>query len=172
MLLTQSLSVGQLTFILRLIVQVFNYSGLFILGLIIASNAPQVAPLATHDVLNRIMGKITFTKESLKWCAGYILGRQRPQYSSALLLAVVFSTFYAGFAALGDVALLGFHTCTTHSASYYDFPSSISTDHAAMEAVVANLLDGTNPSSVGVSRCDSSTLHDFGLDMYGTPIKE
>ncbi|KAJ7925105.1 hypothetical protein B0H13DRAFT_1976127 [Mycena leptocephala] len=173
MLLTESLSVGQLTFILRLIIQVLNYGGLFILGLIIASNAPQVGPLPTHDVLNRIMGKITFTKESLKWCAGYILGRNDgPSSRPALLLAMVFFTSYAGFAALGDVALLGFHECTTPSASYYDFPSSIGTDHAAMEAVTANLLDGTDPASVRVSRCDSSTLQDFGPDMFGTPTKE
>ncbi|KAJ7021845.1 hypothetical protein C8F04DRAFT_1195074 [Mycena alexandri] len=173
MLLTDSLSVGQLTFILRLVIQVLNYGGLFILGLIIASNAPRVAPLGTHDVLNRIVGIITSTKESLRWCAEYVLGQSGGSpYPSSLLVAVILSTVYVGFAALSDVAFLGFHTCTTPFADYYDFPSSIGTDRAAMEAVVANLVDGTDPASVKVSRCDSSTLHDFGSDMYGVPLME
>ncbi|KAJ6571345.1 hypothetical protein B0H19DRAFT_1129779 [Mycena capillaripes] len=173
MLLTDSLSVGQLTFILRLVIQVLNYGGLFILGLIIASNAPRIVPLATHDVLNRIVGKITSTKESLKWCAEYVLGRSgRTPSPSSLLAAVILSAVYVGFAALSDVAFLGFHTCTTPFAAYYDFSSSIGTDSAAMEAVVANLLDGTDAASVKVSRCDSSTLHDFGSDMYGARLKK
>jgi hypothetical protein len=173
MLLTDSLSVGQLTFILRFFIQILNYGGLFILGLIIASNAPRIAPLATHDVLNRVVGKMTSTTESLKWCAEYVRGRNGgTPYPSSLLLAVIFATIYAAFAALSDVAFLGFHTCTTPYAPYYDFPSSIGTDPAAMEAVVADLVNGTDPASVQVSRCDSSTLHDFGSDIYGVPLKE
>ncbi|KAJ7030952.1 hypothetical protein C8F04DRAFT_1111919 [Mycena alexandri] len=173
MLLTDSLSVGQLTFILRLVIQALNYGGLFILGLIIASNAPRVAPLGTHDVLNRIVGKITSTKESLKWCAEYVLGRSGgTPYPSSLLVAVMLSTVYVGFAALSDVAFLGFHTCTTPFADYYDFPASIGTDRAAMDAVVANLVDGTDPASVKVSRCDSSTLQNYGSDMNGVPLTE
>ncbi|KAF8173990.1 hypothetical protein K438DRAFT_1849780 [Mycena galopus ATCC 62051] len=173
MLLTDNLYVGQLTFILRLVIQVLNYGGLFILGLIIASNAPRIAPLATHDVLNRIVGKITATTEPLKWCGGYVRGRSGgTPFPSLLLVAVMFSTVYVVFAALSDVAFLGFHTCTTPFPAYYDFPSSIGTDRAAMDAVVANLVDGTDPASVKVSRCNSSTLHDFGPDMYGSPLKK
>jgi hypothetical protein len=169
MLVSDSLSVGQLSFILRLVIQVLNYGGLFILGLIILSNAPRIAPLATHDILNRIVGKITSTKQSLKWCAGHILGRTI--YPSRLVVAVILSTIFAGFGALSDVAFLGLHICTTPYAPYYDFPASIGTDLAAMDAVVATLLNGTDPDAVKVSRCDSSTLHDFGPDMYGNPLK-
>jgi hypothetical protein len=161
MLLTDRLTVGEITFILRLIIQVLNYAGIFILGLIILTNAPRIAAIVTHDVLNRIVGKITSTYSSIKWCLSSITRRgpgPKTPTSHALLLSVIFFTIYSAFTALSDVGLLGFHTCTTPYSPYWDFPSSINSDQAADKAIASTLVNGTLPSNVQVFRCDSPTL--------------
>ena len=78
MLVTEALTVGQITFILWAAIQILSYGGLFLIGLLILANTPRAAFLKTHNInlLNRLVRKFSFTLTSVKWIWGYIrLGR-------------------------------------------------------------------------------------------------
>ena len=79
MLVTEALTVGQITFILRAAIQDLSYGGLFLIGLLILANTPRASFLKTHNInlLNRLVGKFSFTLTSVKWIWGYIYIRGR-----------------------------------------------------------------------------------------------
>ncbi|KDR79256.1 hypothetical protein GALMADRAFT_1363313 [Galerina marginata CBS 339.88] len=155
--ISDKLTTGQVTFILRVIIQIFSYGGLFLIGLIILGNTPRLAPLDTHDILNRVVGKSTVTTTSLKWIFKRIFRRkQDPVPSSRLLLALTLSLCYGLFVSLSDIGFIGFHTCTVSGSSSQDFPASVKTDEDALAIVSANLINGTDPHTIKFYRCDSA----------------
>lgn len=157
LVISNQLTTGQITFILRVVIQILSYGGLFLIGLIILGNAPPVAPLETHDVLNRIVGKSTTTKTSIKWIFRRVFRRIRdPVPSSRLTIALALSLCYGLFVSLSDIGFIGFHSCTVPGSSFQDFPASIKTDSDALAVVTANMINGTDPHLIKSYRCDSA----------------
>lgn len=157
--ITHSLTVGQLTFILRAAIQVLSLAGPFLIGYIILSSATRLASFSTHDVINRIMGRLTMTKSSLQWIWGGIRQpnqRADPGRSFGLVLTVALLVLYGLFSSLSDIGFLGFYTCTTSGSSKYDRPASIKDEEAALSVIMGNFVNGGNPSNVTANRCDTS----------------
>ena len=63
MLITSTVTVGLITFILRAVIQFRSYGGLFLIGLLIT---PRIASITTHGIINRAVGKSNFTWASVK----------------------------------------------------------------------------------------------------------
>ncbi|KAF8066991.1 hypothetical protein FPV67DRAFT_1450101 [Lyophyllum atratum] len=165
MQLQDSLTTGQITFILRAVVQVLSYGGLFILGLIIIGSAPLTAPVETHDVLNRIVGQSTATTTAIKWIFPRVRRKKKdPVPSLRLLLALLLFLFYAIFVSVSDIGFIGFHACDVAGANSLAFPASVQSDDDARNLVAANLLSGTDPASVHAYRCDAAEPHFFGVN--------
>jgi hypothetical protein len=163
MILSTALTIGQITFILRVAIQILSYGGLFLIGRIILGSTPRLAPIDTHDLINRVVGKSTATSSSAKWVISRLRGKHGdPTPSITLLIALLLSLSYVGFAALSDIGFLGFYACSTPGPSKIARPASISSDEAAHELVVANLINGTDPSTVKVYRCDAAETIVFG----------
>ncbi|PPQ73737.1 hypothetical protein CVT26_011892 [Gymnopilus dilepis] len=157
--ITDRLTTGQITFILRVAVQALSYGGLFLIGLIILANTPRVAPLETHDVLNRVVGKSTSLKSSLKWIAKRVFGRARdPASSFGLLLALAISICYGLFVSLSDIGFIGLHSCTVAGSDLQAFPASIQSDADALAVVASNMINGTDPHFVHSYRCDAASI--------------
>jgi len=157
LVISKKLTTGQMTFILRVVIQILSYGGLFLIGLIILGNAPPVAPLETHDVLNRIVGKSTTTKTSIKWIFRRVFRRIRdPVPSSRLTIALALSLCYGLFVSLSDIGFIGLHSCTVPGSSFQDFPASIKTDSDALAVVTANMINATDPHLIKSYRCDSA----------------
>jgi hypothetical protein len=162
MLVTEALTIGQITFILRAAIQILTYAGLFLIGLLILAHTPRVASLKTHDLVNRAVGKASFTQASVKWIWGYMRGRNEGAAESIrLLIAIVLFTLYSLFASLSDIGFLGFYTCSVPGPSVHDYPASIASDNLARSAVLANLVNGTDPSTIKAYRCDSAAVVHF-----------
>lgn len=163
MLITDALTIGQITFILRAAIQMLSYGGIFLISLIILGSAPRVASLKTHDIVNRIVGKSTVTTASIKWMFNYLRGRSGdPVMSNRLLVSVALLTSYGVFISLSDVGFLGLYTCSVAGPSIQDFPASVRTNDQAQSAVNAALVNGTDPSTVRAYRCDSIAVIHFG----------
>ncbi|KDR71827.1 hypothetical protein GALMADRAFT_281662 [Galerina marginata CBS 339.88] len=157
LVISNKLTTGQITFILRVVIQILSYGGLFLIGLIILGNAPRVAPLETHDVLNRVVGKSTTTITSLKWITRRVFRRSRdPIPSSRLAIALALSLCYGLFVSLSDIGFIGFHSCTVAGSTYQDFPASVKTDSDALALISANMINGTDPHSIKSYRCDAA----------------
>jgi hypothetical protein len=166
MLVTETLTIGQITFIFRLIIQLLSYGGLFLFGLIIVASAPRIAPLSTHDVLNRLVGQITATKSSVVWMASYITGRSGDRsFPKGLVMSIFLFTIYSSLVNLSDVGFLGIESCTTAWPTYNDFPLSVRDAVSANASVTASMINGTDPASVRAFRCDSSELHPFNANV-------
>ena len=163
MFVIDKLTVGQTTFILRVAVQIISYGGLFLIGLLILGSTPRVASVKTHSLLNRIVGKSTVTKASMKWVWDCIRGRNsRPGRHTRLLTAIALLTLYELFITLSDIGFLGFYSCSVPGPSFHDYPASISTDQLARSTILANLINGTNPNAIPATRCDSIVAVDLG----------
>uniref|UniRef100_A0A0W0EWI8 Uncharacterized protein n=1 Tax=Moniliophthora roreri TaxID=221103 RepID=A0A0W0EWI8_MONRR len=59
MLVSERLSIGQITFILRAAIQILTCDGLFLITYIILANSPRVASFRTHDTVEALRGKNT-----------------------------------------------------------------------------------------------------------------
>ncbi|GLB45460.1 hypothetical protein LshimejAT787_2300200 [Lyophyllum shimeji] len=165
-IISDKLTTGQITFILRVVIQILSYAGLFILGLIILGNTPRVAPVETHDVLNRLVGKSTATFTSMKWITKRLGGSGGdPTPSFRLLLAILLFLFYGLFVSVSDIGFIGFYACTVPGANSVDFPASVKTDDDALRLVRANLINGTDPASVLSHRCDAAEPHVFSVNV-------
>ena len=163
MLITSTLTVGQITFILRAVIQVLSYGGLFLIGLLILANTPRIASITTHGIINSAVGKSNFTWASVKWMWGSIRGNSSGAVKSTrLLIAVFLLTIYSFFTSLSDIGFLGFYTCSVPGPSMYDYPTSIDSDNLAQSAVRTNLVNGTDPSTVTAYRCNSVAVVNFG----------
>ncbi|PVF94926.1 hypothetical protein CPB86DRAFT_800122 [Serendipita vermifera] len=162
---TQSLTIGQLTFSLRAIIQVLSLAGPFLIGFILLSNARRTASFETNDVINSTMGKLSVTRSSLKWLWNYIRRNTKdPIRSFGLPFSIALLVLYALFTSLSDIGFLGFYTCSApvKIAYSYDKPSSITNDSLAYSAIVANFVNGSDRQSIKAYRCDSSSS--FGID--------
>ena len=166
LVISHHLTTGQITFILRAIIQILSYGGLFLIGLIILGCTPRAAPLETHDMINRVVGKSTATKASLKWISRRILGKNRDvNHSSFLFVALVLSLLYGLFVSLSDIGFIGLEACTIAGSSYEDFPASIKSEADARALVNLSMLNGTDPNSVHSYRCDSSDDFVFNVNV-------
>ncbi|ESK94620.1 hypothetical protein Moror_14344 [Moniliophthora roreri MCA 2997] len=155
MFLTSALTVGQLTFILRACIQVLSYGGTFFMGYIILASAPRIAPLRTHDTINRIVGRGTAMKEMSKWIINVFRGQNgmvaaRP----SLVLAMTLLSVYSILVALTDIGFLGFYTCN-QPYTFLDRPASVNGPDSAQAMIRAALANGTDPSTIRSFRCDS-----------------
>ena len=159
MLISHELTLGQITFILRVAFQILSYGGFFFIGIIVLSTIPRVASAEAHGVVNRIVGKSSATKASIKWAFQYWRNKTGdPVTSPGFLVAVLILVFYPLFVAISDVGFIGFYACSTPYPSFFDFPASVSTDDLARAAIASNLLNGADPSSVTVHRCDAVSV--------------
>ena len=163
MILSESLTIGQITFVLRVAVQILSYGGLALINLLILGNAPRVALIETHDVINRHVGASSATSSSAKWILNRLRGtRKDPISSTNLLIALFLSLTYAAFVAVSDVGYLGFYACSIPGPTVLDFPASVSSDDAARALVAANMVNGTDPSTIKAYRCNAVEPINFG----------
>jgi hypothetical protein len=156
-----SLTFGQLTFIIRVVVQVLSLVASFLIGLLMLSNSPQIASFRTHDVINRIIGRMTATDSSLAWIWHYSRRpEQSPIKSPGFVLSIALLSLYGLVAKLSDVGFLGFYTCSIPNTdgSKYASPNDIVDDVHAQSVILDNLVDGTDPNTLKAHRCDSSVL--------------
>jgi len=156
MIITDSITIGQLTFILRVAIQILSYGGLTLIVLIVLANAPRVAPIDTHDVVNRIIGGSTSSSISVKWIFSRLSGRcNDPLPSTSLLIAISLFVSYAAVVAVSDIGFLGFYACSVPGPTQFDFPASVTSDEAALALIKANLVNGSDPSTIKAYRCDA-----------------
>ncbi|KAJ7229365.1 hypothetical protein C8J57DRAFT_1387334 [Mycena rebaudengoi] len=166
MLISETLTIGQITFIFRVLIQLLTYSGLFLFALIILVSVPRVATLSTHDLINRLVGKSTATTSSLSWILGYFTGRSGDHsFPRGLIASVFLFTIYSSLVNLSDIGLLGIYSCTTAWPSYTDSPFSVHDAIAANASVTAALINGTVPSLVNAYRCDSYEFYQLNVNV-------
>lgn len=164
-IVSDSLTTGQITFILRVVIQVLSYGGLFILGFIILGSAPLTAPVDTHDVLNRIVGQSNATTRSLMWISTRVRGKKRdPIPSYRLLFALLLFLSYGLFVSVSDIGFIGFHACEVAGENFFAFPASVKSDDDARNLVASNLLIDTDPASVHTYRCDAAEPYSFNVN--------
>jgi hypothetical protein len=157
MLVTRVLTIGQITFILRVVIQILSYGGLFLISILVFANTPSVTSVSTHDILNRAVGRSSFTTTSLKWTWSWLRGKiNRPFQSTRLFIALVLLTLYGPLTSLSDIGFLGFYTCSVSGPSVHEYPASINTYDLAHSAIQANMVDGTDPMTLKAYRCDSA----------------
>jgi len=167
MLLTTALTSGQITFILRVIIQALSYGGVFLIGLIILGNSPRSAHKETHDVLNRVVGRSTATLRTAKWTIKRIFNKGGdPLPSKSLLCAFALFLVYGLLASLSDIGFLGLNECTVPYPSFDTPPASIHTEADARALVVKNLINGTDPKLIQAHQCDSAS--DVVIDVNVT----
>jgi hypothetical protein len=158
-IVTKSLTLGQLTFILRATIQILSISGPFLISIITLSHSPRFATFETHDVLNRIVGSLSATNHSLRWIWQYIRHpEQNPIRSSGLPISVALLLLYGLFSKLSDIGFLGFYTCPSPDtiSSKYAYPNLIANDTIARSTMLSNMANGTDSSALQVRRCDTS----------------
>ncbi|PPQ74462.1 hypothetical protein CVT26_001099 [Gymnopilus dilepis] len=172
LILSSHLTTGQITFSFRLIIQLLSYVGVYILGRIVLAHAPRIAPLETHDLLNRFVGQSSITMSSLRWMWRRLTKDRKsrikwpergssktPVASAALTLALALASLYGFTVTATDIGLIGIHACTAPGPSYEDYPASVKSDKDALTLVQNNLLNGTNPSTVNAYLCDATVVH-------------
>lgn len=167
MIISSAITIGQITFILRVAIQLLAYGGLALIGGLILGNAPRVAPIDTHDVINRIVGASSATPSTAKWIFSRI--RRNPSDPSPptnLLIILFLSISYAIFVSLSDIGFLGFYTCSVPGPNAMDTPASVNSDEGARNLALLNMINGTDPANVKAYRCNSVQLVDFGSNIF------
>ncbi|KAJ7825027.1 hypothetical protein B0H14DRAFT_3727171 [Mycena olivaceomarginata] len=166
MLVSETLTIGQISFIFRVFIQVLIYGGPILIACIILATAPRVATLPTHDLINRLVGSLTTTTSSLSWILRYLTGRSADRsFPSGLIASVFLFTVYSSLVTLSDIGFLGIYSCTTTSPPYTDSPLSVHDAISANASVAAVLVNGTVPSLVNAYRCDSFQFHQFSVNV-------
>ncbi|KAK7037244.1 hypothetical protein VNI00_011235 [Paramarasmius palmivorus] len=166
MLVSERLTIGQITFILRAAIQILTYGGLFLITYIILSSSPHVASLRTHDTVNRILGKSTATKSAALWIVEAVRGRNTdPVLPRRLLLAIFLSLLLGIFSSISDLGFLGFYACSVAGPSTSDKPSSITSQDLAVTAINASMVNGTDPAAVMAYRCDYAEEVQFNVNV-------
>ena len=157
MLISHEVTLGQITFILRVLIQILSYGGLFISGMIVLATIPRVASAETHGMINRIVGRSSAIQSSIKWAFRYWRRKSSDRVNAfRFLIAVLLFVFYSLFAIISDVGFIGFYVCSAPYPSFTDFPASVSTDDLARAVITNNLRRRADPASVTVHRCDVS----------------
>ncbi|PVF94930.1 hypothetical protein CPB86DRAFT_624744 [Serendipita vermifera] len=158
---TKTLTIGQLIFVLRVIIQVVTVTGPLIIGLVILANAPRLASFSTHDTLNRIIGKLSSTKHSVLWIWHRIRRTNRdPTKSIGLAISITFLVLFTLLSSLSDLAFLGFYPCTTEGPVQHDRPGSITDEQFARSTILSNFVNGSDPNSISAHRCYASSIND------------
>ncbi|KAG6834997.1 hypothetical protein H0H93_005705, partial [Arthromyces matolae] len=158
MIISNSITVGQLTFILRVAVQLLSYAGPALIGILILSSIPRLAPIDTHDVVNRIVGASTATLSTAKWIINHIRRNPAdPTPPTNLLLILILSITYTIFVSLSDIGFLGFYACSIPGHDSLEFPASLTSEDAARSFISTNMINGTDLATVTAWRCDSSS---------------
>ncbi|KAK7016432.1 hypothetical protein VNI00_018891 [Paramarasmius palmivorus] len=153
MLVSERLTVGQITFILRAAIQVLTFGGLLLIPYIILASSPRVASLRTHDTVNRILSKYTATKTAALWIIEALRGRNTdPILPRRLLLAILLSFLLGVFSGISDLGFLGFYACPTPGPGTLDKPSSITSRELAAAAINASMAIDTDPATVTAYR--------------------
>ncbi|KAJ7030953.1 hypothetical protein C8F04DRAFT_1111922 [Mycena alexandri] len=166
MLVSETLTIGQISFIFRVLIQVLAYGGLFLFSRIILSTVPRVATLPTHDLINRLVGGLTATTSSLSWILRCLTGRSGDRsFPSGLIASVLLFTVYSSLVTLSDVGFLGIYSCTAALPPYIDSPLSVHDAISANASIAAALVNGTDPSLVKAYRCDSFEFHQFNANV-------
>jgi len=163
MFLSDTITVGQITFVIRVAIQILAYGGAALLGLIILGTAPRVANVDTHDVIIRIVGASTQTKQAAAW----IYRRLRhhgtdPSPSKDLILILFLYISYSAMVSLSDIGFLGFYSCSVPGSNVLAFPASVASADNAVALVNLNLVNGSDPQEVQIRRCNSVAPLTFG----------
>ncbi|KAF9526815.1 hypothetical protein CPB83DRAFT_837114 [Crepidotus variabilis] len=154
--LSDRLTTGQITFVFRVVVQILSYGGLFLVGLIVLGNTPRIAPLDTHDTLNRVVGKSTATSTTIHWIKKQLFSKNRdPAPSWHLLSALLLFLCYGLFVSLSDIGFIGLHACSIPFPSHTTFPASIRSEADARTLINKTLIPGVDPSTVKSYRCNA-----------------
>lgn len=157
LILSERLTTGQITFILRVVIQILGYGGAFLLGLIILGNSPRVAQKETHDTLNRVVGKATATSTTVKWIKKRLIGKNPDSLSSKLLLcSLLLSLLYGLFVSLADIGFIGLQACSVPYPGFNILPANIRAEADARALVTKNLFNGTDPKSIQFHQCSSA----------------
>ncbi|GLB40115.1 hypothetical protein LshimejAT787_0706250 [Lyophyllum shimeji] len=162
MIISSSITVGQITFVLRVAVQILSYVGAAIIGVLILGTAPRVASIATHDTLNRIVGAASATKSTVKWLFNRVRRNHTdPTPPTDLILILFLSLSYTIFVSLSDIGFLGFYACDVPGPNSAALPASINSTSNADALVRLNMVNGTDLSKVKAYHCDSSSYVHF-----------
>jgi len=168
MIISESLTIGQITFILRVTVQILAYGGPALISVLILSNAPRVALIETHDVINRLVGASTANQSSAKWVFNRFRNRRKDPISSTnLLISLFLSLSYTAFVALSDIGYLGLYACSIPGPTILDSPASVTSDDAALALLSANMVNGIDPSAVKAYRCNAVELLHYDVTLNG-----
>lgn len=163
MIISDSITVGQLTFILRVAVQILSYGGIAVIIIILLGTTPRVAPVSSHDVVNRVVGSETTTKYAGLWLLRRLRRNQtHPATPTALLFIILLYVSYTLFVSVSDIGFLGFYACSVPGRNIMERPASVSSEDAARSLIALNLVNGTDPNAVRAFRCSSSQLVHFG----------
>ncbi|GLB40114.1 hypothetical protein LshimejAT787_0706240 [Lyophyllum shimeji] len=166
MIISSSITLGQITFVLRVAIQILSYVGAALILIIALATVSRVAPVDTHDTVNRVVGASTATGSTVKWIFNRLRRKHAdPAPSASFLLVLFLSVSYAVFVSISDIGFLGFYACTIPSPNSVDSPASVNSTEAAKNLVLSNMVNGTDPSTVAAYRCDSSTVVDIGDDI-------
>lgn len=159
--LAKSLTISQVTFIFRIVIQILAFGGTFLIGAIIFGNSPRSASKETHDLLNRIVGRSTTTVTSVRWMKKHMFklqsGAGDHKAPKSLLFGLLLSMLYGLFVSLSDIGFLGLHACSVPFPPFDTFPASIQTEADARALVQKNLVSGTDPKLVKFHQCDSAS---------------
>jgi hypothetical protein len=163
MIISHTITLGQLTFIVRVAIQILAYGGSSLIPLIILANVPRAGAVDTHDVVNRIIGCQTHMISSLTWMWRRLRGRNPndPGPSTKLILTVLPFVLFSAFIPLSDIGFLGFYQCSVPGPVLLERPASVSSDEAARALVNFNLVNGTDPSTLKAFRCNSTHVIDI-----------
>ncbi|KAJ6507015.1 hypothetical protein C8R45DRAFT_971287 [Mycena sanguinolenta] len=166
MMVSETLNIGQITFIFRFLIQILSYGGLFLIGRIMLATAPRVTSFTTHDLLNRLVGSLTATVSSLSWILGHLTGRSGDHpFPGGLMASVFLFTIYSVLVNLSDIGFLGIHSCMTTWPAYIDTPLSVRDAISANALMEAALVNSTDASRVKAYRCDSSEFRQFSANI-------
>ncbi|THU91688.1 hypothetical protein K435DRAFT_840904, partial [Dendrothele bispora CBS 962.96] len=149
MLVSSTLTLGQITFILRAVIQILGFGGIFLIGHIILASTPRTASLKTHDIINRAVSKSTLTKSSFRWTLAALRGTTGdPRTPKKLVAGISLLMIYGAFVSLSDVGFLGFHACEVPGPSSFDRPGSVNSGEVARNATVNATIAGNNLNDI------------------------
>ncbi|KAG6844204.1 hypothetical protein H0H87_008990 [Tephrocybe sp. NHM501043] len=167
MIISSLLTIGQITFILRVAIQILAFVGPILISVIILASVSRVASIDTHGIINRIVSASSATKSTAYWVLGRLRHRHAdPTPSSKFFLLLLLSLLFTAFVSLSDIGFLGFYACSIPVSDITDAPASISNTDAARSLILSNMVNGTNPDDVKVARCDSTTVLNMGSDIF------
>ncbi|KAK7458751.1 hypothetical protein VKT23_009753 [Stygiomarasmius scandens] len=166
MLISSTLTLGQITFIFRAAIQILGFGGIFLIGYIILASSPRTASLKTHDIINRAVSKSTLTKSSFLWALAAIRGKTGdPRTPTRLVVAISLLVVYGAFVSLSDVGFLGFHACEVPGPSMFDRPNNVNSVDQARNATINATIAGNDLETIKVYRCSSATYTQFGPNV-------